>query len=148
MTLRLLIWSYITLAKIPFRRAFQGYHQGANTPTAVPGAVESNLEMSQTTCLLPPQRSKHFKAGTSHVPISGGSLPPSLLSYYLDSMTPYGCHECPRKTRTMLTFLRHMAYGSDEAPLKTLTILISLPGIDSLCMPFYGLFCRFGISYV
>jgi hypothetical protein len=39
-----------------------------------------------------------------------------LPSYCLDSMTPYGCHEYLRKIRTMLTFLRHMAYGSDEAP--------------------------------
>ena len=148
MTLWLLIWSCITLAKIPFRRAFQGYHQGANTPTAIPGLVESNLEMSQTTCLLPPQRSKHFKAGTSHVTTSGGSLLPSLLSYYLDSMTPYGCHECPRKTRTMLTFLRHMAYGSDEPPLKD----VDDTDLYQALIPYVRLsmfsFAQFGISYV
>jgi len=28
------------------------------------------------------------------------------------------CYECPRKTRTMLTFPRHMVYGRDEALLK------------------------------
>jgi len=84
----------------------------------------------------------------SHVPTSGGSLLPSLLSYYLDSMTPYGCHECPRKTRTMLTFLRHMAYGSDEPPLKD----VDDTDLYQALIPYVRLsmfsFAQFGISYV
>jgi hypothetical protein len=68
------------------------------------------MEMFETTCLLPQQRSKHFRNGTTPVPIGGESLLLSLLSYYL-ALTilhmAYGCHECPRKPWTMLISLRH-----------------------------------------